>query len=408
MKRRTLMNAAGAAIVAGAAGGSIGAAVDAAPGEAGFVPAAQDQAVRGDVVQSVAAQSEAAAGWQLRWSPAPNVDGLGAFEGVEDDRADSHPAGQPHIFVEGDHYRFNMHLVDRDTMTDRQRQEVKGMVTGGANLILDKGEIWKLAHQVYIPTSLKATTSFTHIMQTKAPGTGTLPMIVMSLRRLSGVEKVELVAGGTRVGAVDLVPLKNKWIDVELEMTIGDASTGRVRWVLRDGATTVVDVARSNVDIWLEDRVRPKWGIYRSLGDTSGSLRDCFMYTRNHQAYEWTGTTPTEYQAEAATISQGVVESNHAGFTGSGFVNLNNVTGSYVEFTVAGPVSKVDIRYANGTTANRPMSVNGVTVDFPPTANWDTWAVATMPLSLGSGSQTIRLTSITSTGGPNLDKITVS
>ena len=29
----------------------------------------------------------------------------------------------------------------------------------------------------------------------------------------------------------------------------------------------------------------------------------------------------TDYQAENATISQGVVESNHAGFTGTGFVN---------------------------------------------------------------------------------------
>src|SRR6266540_3523866 len=32
-----------------------------------------------------------------------------------------------------------------------------------------------------------------------------------------------------------------------------------------------------------------------------------------------------DYQAETATISQGVVESNHLGFTGTGFVNYNNV-----------------------------------------------------------------------------------
>ncbi|HCU51432.1 MAG TPA: chemotaxis protein, partial [Micromonosporaceae bacterium] len=33
------------------------------------------------------------------------------------------------------------------------------------------------------------------------------------------------------------------------------------------------------------------------------------------------------YEAENATISQGVVESNHAGFTGTGFVNYDNVVG---------------------------------------------------------------------------------
>src|SRR5712691_4169761 len=54
------------------------------------------------------------AAWQQRWSPDPALDGLAAFETIEDDRANSHPAGQPHIFVEADHYRFNMHTVDRD------------------------------------------------------------------------------------------------------------------------------------------------------------------------------------------------------------------------------------------------------------------------------------------------------
>ena len=54
------------------------------------------------------------------------------------------------------------------------------------------------------------------------------------------------------------------------------------------------------------------------------------MLTRNHKAYEWTGTEPpptkTVYQAEDAFISQGVVESNWAGFTGTGFVNLDNLS----------------------------------------------------------------------------------
>jgi hypothetical protein len=116
-------------------------------------------------------------------------------------------------------------------------------------------------------------------------------------------------------------------------------------------------------------------------------------------------TTDTGYQAENALISQGVVESNHLGFTGTGFVNLDNVVGSFVEFTVAGPASQVQIRYANGTTTNRPMTVNGVTVDFPPTTNWDTWAVASVSLAIGSGSQKIRLTSSTANGGPNLDRL---
>jgi hypothetical protein len=217
---------------------------------------------------------------------------------------------------------------------------------------------------------------------------------------------------------VDLAPLQNKWIDVELEMTIGDASTGRVRWALRDNGTTVIDVTKTGVDTFLQDRVRPKWGIYRSLGDTSGSLQDCYQLIRNMRAYQRTSSAPPpiEVQAENATISRGVVESNHTGFTGTGFVNLDNVVGSYAQFAVtaaAAGTRSLAIRFANGTTASRPMSVsvNGVVVatpTFAPTADWDTWAVATVPVTLSAGANTIRLTSTTATGGPNLDKINLT
>lgn len=112
------------------------------------------------------------------------------------------------------------------------------------------------------------------------------------------------------------------------------------------------------------------------------------------------------YQAEDALISQGVVESNHAGYTGTGFVNLDNVTGSYLEFSVtAGSAGNatVAIRYANGTTANRPMSVNGTTLNFPPTGAWTTWGSASLTLPVVAGTNLIRLVSSTASGGPNLD-----
>ena len=77
--------------------------------------------------------------------------------------------------------------------------------------------------------------------------------------------------------------------------------------------------------------------------------------------------TPADYQAENATITSGVAESNHAGFTGTGFVNYDNATGSAVEFSVnaaAAGSANVVLRFANGTTVNRPMdvTVNGTKV----------------------------------------------
>src|SRR6266487_2907775 len=88
------------------------------------------------------------------------------------------------------------------------------------------------------------------------------------------------------------------------------------------------------------------------------------------------------YEAEVATISQGVVESNHLGFSGTGFVNYNNLVGSYVQWSVNAPAAgtaTIGLRYSNGTTTNRPMdvTVNGALVAdelaFGGTGNWDTW-----------------------------------
>ncbi|GAA2324249.1 glycoside hydrolase family 88 protein [Nonomuraea roseoviolacea subsp. roseoviolacea] len=120
------------------------------------------------------------------------------------------------------------------------------------------------------------------------------------------------------------------------------------------------------------------------------------------------------YEAENATISQGVVESDHAGYTGTGFVNYDNVAGASVEFQVtaaaSGPHGLV-FRFANGTAADRRMSiaVNGVTVNqsFPGTGAWTAWATVTVRAVLDAGVTTVRATAITADGGPNLDALTV-
>jgi len=230
-----------------------------------------------------------AASWQQKWAPSASGVGLGAFETIEDDRADSHPAGQPHIYATGDNWRFNMHTVDRDTSTDRQRQEVTGLRTGSSSYLKwTEGQTWRVTYSMYIPSSLKATTTFTHIMQMKQPGSGTSPIVVQSLRRVNGVQTIELklAIDDILVGRTNLEPLHNKWIDVDFQIKVGNGSAGSVRWILKNGSTTVVDASKSGVDTFLADRVRPKWGIYRSLGDTSGSLQDCYLLLTNLRGYQ--------------------------------------------------------------------------------------------------------------------------
>jgi rhamnogalacturonyl hydrolase YesR len=121
------------------------------------------------------------------------------------------------------------------------------------------------------------------------------------------------------------------------------------------------------------------------------------------------------YEAESATIFHGTVDSDHTGFTGTGFVNYANEVGSYVEFTVSVPAATtvtLTFRYANGTTTSRPadVAVNGVALTslaFAGTGSWDVWQTATVTATLNAGTNTVRATATTINGGPNLDSLTV-
>ncbi|MFF3124985.1 carbohydrate-binding protein [Streptomyces sp. NPDC057908] len=121
------------------------------------------------------------------------------------------------------------------------------------------------------------------------------------------------------------------------------------------------------------------------------------------------------YEAENASLYRAAVATNHTGFTGTGFVDYTNVAGGYIEWTVdadtAGSTT-FDLRYANGTTTNRPLdiSVNGVTVAagkaFNGTGSWDSWATAQVAVTLKAGANTVRATATTANDGPNIDSLT--
>jgi hypothetical protein len=133
------------------------------------------------------------------------------------------------------------------------------------------------------------------------------------------------------------------------------------------------------------------------------------------------GTTPppsgSTFEAESGTLSAGgTFDSNHAGFTGTAFANPANVAGGYVDIPVtaaAAGTRTLSFRYSDGTTAARPatISVNGTsrgTLNFPVTANWDTWATASISVPLTAGSNTVRVAGTTAAGAANIDSVTIS
>jgi hypothetical protein len=119
-------------------------------------------------------------------------------------------------------------------------------------------------------------------------------------------------------------------------------------------------------------------------------------------------------QVEDACSYDGVFENIHAGYTGTGYANLDNTTGSSVMFFINAASAQtitLDYRFANGTAANRDMSVEvngvvlGATLSFPPTGAWETWADSTVQVDLIPGRNEITIVSLTANGGPNMDRV---
>jgi len=121
---------------------------------------------------------------------------------------------------------------------------------------------------------------------------------------------------------------------------------------------------------------------------------------------------PTRFEAESSPATcSGTIDSNWAGFSGSGFCNGTNATGAFAQFTVnasAPGSATLAIRFANGTTIARPagLIVNGSTVQTPSfegTGSWTAWVTRTLTISVNAGSNTIRLNPTTADGLPNID-----
>ena len=121
-------------------------------------------------------------------------------------------------------------------------------------------------------------------------------------------------------------------------------------------------------------------------------------------------------QAENGTFD-GRTDTQHAGYTGSSFVDFTNRAGSFLqlEFSLAEamPTATVLVRWANGKNDGRAMSftVNGVlqvtSQDFGFSGAFTTWVETPIVLSLRKGTNRLLLTSLTANGGPNMDRITI-
>lgn len=125
-------------------------------------------------------------------------------------------------------------------------------------------------------------------------------------------------------------------------------------------------------------------------------------------------TAPPTLEAENTTLAGGTVRATtNTGFSGTGYADFGG-TGSSMSFNVTrdtAGTATLTLRYANGGTTNRPLSllVNGTVLTsqaFTTTGSWTTWATVSVEVSLNAGNNTIKLSAVTP-AGPNLDWVRV-
>jgi len=168
--------------------------------------------------------------------------------------------------------------------------------------------------------------------------------------------------------------------------------------------------------------------ISRGQADSGNVNIDSIAVTEPGTAYPQPTTptpTPCLYgtvcEAESGALTGGAyLAANHNGYSGKGFVAGLEQTGATDTISVDNVPADGDyamqIRYANASSpaSNRIIStsVNGgtaTTTSLPPTASWDTWSTATVPVTLTKGDDTVAIGCPTSDScHVNLDTVAVT
>ena len=108
----------------------------------------------------------------------------------------------------------------------------------------------------------------------------------------------------------------------------------------------------------------------------------------------------------------GIISTANSGYTGSGYVDINNSGGMGINYQIQVPTSgsyTVTIRYANIGSTSAGLTVNGSSgsLSFPRTASLSTWSTVTKNITLTSGTNQLRLRATGSQEIANIDSLTV-
>jgi hypothetical protein len=144
-----------------------------------------------------------------------------------------------------------------------------------------------------------------------------------------------------------------------------------------------------------------------NITNSGGSASQISSYLKWYSAGE-----QNVLQAEDAVLFASYKRTEYSGFSGSGYADLADRTGSNLEFIFKRDQAATDtitIYFANGESSRSlSMSLNDVLVSspsFPSTGSWTNWSNIKVVVSLVSGLNRLKFTSTTNGSNPNIDKI---
>ena len=184
-------------------------------------------------------------------------------------------------------FKFYIHKTpdnDRCINFDRQRNEIKTYDKSPANLKAVIGERVVYSWKFKIDSGFQSSSSFTHLHQIKAVGGSeeSMPLITLTARKGSP-DKLEIRyaehLSQTTIHQVTLEPFKGNWVEVEEIISFAEQGKYSVNIHRLSDSLNLLTYNNDNIRMWKTDASfqRPKWGIYRSLNDSS-SLRDEAVY----------------------------------------------------------------------------------------------------------------------------------
>jgi hypothetical protein len=128
----------------------------------------------------------------------------------------------------------------------------------------------------------------------------------------------------------------------------------------------------------------------------------------------------TRLEAESAALAGGaVVETDHPGYSGSGFVggftdgHRGTARTTFAVSAASAGSYTLALGYANGTGSSRTLTLTvdstAQQVSLPATVSWDSWGSASVAVSLGAGAHSVSYTfGSGDSGNVNLDRLDVT